>query len=155
MSVKIISGNLFDSTEQYLCHQCNVVTKKSAHLAKSVFEKFPYADVYSTRKIPEFHRAGTISIHGNGEDQRYVINMYGQVYPGRPKYPDSTKDGFIAREKLFQSCLIKISQISDLHSLAFPYGIGCGAAGGDWDTYLKMINELDSILDIPTLIYRL
>ena len=132
--IEIVSGNIFDAKEKYLCHQCNCVTSKSAHLSKSVFEYYPWADVYTGRTKP--HQPGTIDVRGNGEDQRYVINCFGQFFPGKSKYPQSGKDSILAREKFFHQCLLHISRIPNLESLAFPWRIGCGAAGGIWEHYL-------------------
>lgn len=132
--IEIVSGDLFDAKEKYLCHQCNCVTQKSAHLSKDVFEKYPYADIYTGRTNPS--TPGTIEIRGNGQDQRYVISLLGQYYPGRPKYPNSNKDGTETREKYFHQCLLRIARIPNLESVAFPWKIACGAAGGNWEHYL-------------------
>jgi hypothetical protein len=70
-----------------------------------------------------------------------VINMFGQVYPGPPRYPDDSTDGCLARKKLFFSCLKQISLIDDLSSIAFPWMIGCGLAGGDWEFYHNLIDK--------------
>lgn len=135
----LVNGNLLTHDAQYIVHQCNCVTNRSAHLAKSVFSAFPYADIYSNRTEPD--SLGTIKIRGNGSDQRYVINMFGQYFPGRCKYPNASKDNPTLRKESFQKCLDKISEIDDLESIAFPWGIGCGAAGGDWEEYEKMISN--------------
>ena len=46
--------------------------------------------------------------------------MFGQYYPGNPKYPESKIDGIKAREKYFHKCLMEIAKIDNLESLAFP-----------------------------------
>ena len=143
--IEIVTGNLFDSKEKYLCHQCNCVTQKAAHLSKDVFEKYPYADIYSGRGLPD--EPGTIIIRGNGQDQRYVINILGQFYPGRSRYPQSTKDGLAARQKYFHQCLLKIARIPSLESVAFPWKIGCGAAGGTWEYYLGNLTNFANYVE--------
>jgi len=135
----LVTGNLLSHNAQYIAHQCNCVTNRSAHLSRAVFSAFPYADVYSLRTQPD--ELGTIKIKGNGEDQRWVINMFGQYFPGVCKYPNGSKDNPNLRKQSFQKCLDKISEIKDLESIAFPYGIGCGAAGGNWEEYEKMISD--------------
>ena len=137
--IKIIKGNLLTTDTQYIAHQCNCISKRSAHLSKDMFEKFPYADVYTGRIIP--NELGTIKICGNGQDQRYVINMFGQYFPGTCKYPNGSKDNPKLRENSFQKCLEQIEKINNLKEIAFPYQIGCGAAGGNWIKYETMINE--------------
>ncbi len=149
----IINGNLFNAKEKYICHQCNCVTHRAAHLSASMFARFPYADVYSGRTDPD--EMGTIAVRGNGNEKRFVIGMFGQFYPGEVKYPSSTKDGYEARIKAFQSCLTNVSLIEDLESVAFPWGIGCGAAGGNWEKYLAMIQHFSNHVDVPVWVYKL
>lgn len=140
MPIHIVQGDLRKATEKYICHQCNSITKTGANLAKSIFRCFPHADIYTPRlyadhlPLPDEY-PGNIIIKGDGENQRFVINLIGQFYPGRPKYPDSVTDGLLARQRYFKECLEKIEQIHNLESIAFPYKIGCGAAGGDWNIY--------------------
>ena len=136
---KEIIGNLLEHDAQYIAHQCNCVTNRSAHLSKAVFTAYPYADVYSCRTQPD--TLGTIKVKGNGKEQRYVINMFGQYFPGKCRYPNGSKDNPTLRQQSFQQCLDKISEIENMDSIAFPWGIGCGAAGGDWGKYEKMISD--------------
>jgi len=137
--IEIVTGSVFDSDEKYLCHQCNCVTNRSAHLAQTVFHHYPYADVYTARKDPDV--PGTIIVRGNGNDQRYVIALLGQYYPGTPKYPLSSLDGTKTRERYFHKALIAVAKIPNLESIAFPWRIGCGAAGGNWEYYLSTITN--------------
>lgn len=153
----IVTGSIFDSKEKYLCHQCNCITKRSAHLAKTVFEYYPYADVYTTRIEPD--KPGTIIVRGNGEDQRFVIALLGQYYPGKPKYPNSILDGTKVREKNFHIALMAVARIPNLESIAFPWRIGCGAAGGNWENYLGTITNFSKYIEetqgAKVIIYRL
>ncbi len=137
--IEIVTGDLFEAPEKYLVHQCNCVTNKAAHLAFDVFEKYPYADIYTARTEPD--QPGHLIIRGNGKDQRYVAAILGQYYPGRPRFPKSTLDGIPAREKYFYHGLLRLAQVPDLESVAFPWRIGCGAAGGGWDRYLGKITN--------------
>ncbi len=157
MTIKIVNGNLLESNEKYIAHICNCVTNRSASLAKDIFAKYPYADIYSNRVEPS--KPGTIEVLGNGKDKRYIINMLGQYYPGISKYPNSNIDGIKAREKYFHQCLLRIAKISNIESIAFPFRVGCGIAGGNWDHYLVIIeNFAKYIYDTQkaiTLIYKL
>jgi hypothetical protein len=143
--IEIITGDIFDSKEKYLIHQTNCVTNRAAHLAKDVFEKYPYADIYAARTEPS--KPGRIEIRGNGEDQRYIINLLGQYYPGRPKYPDSKLDGTLAREKYFHQCLLRVAKIFPLESIACPWKLACGAAGGDWNHYLVTLTNFANYVE--------
>jgi O-acetyl-ADP-ribose deacetylase (regulator of RNase III) len=158
MDLAIINGDLFDATEQYICHQCNSVTTVGANLAQSMFKRFPHADIYSCRKKPhipeDFELPGNIIIRGDGKTQRYVINIIGQYYPGPSKYPNSSRDGWSVRQAAFQTCLDKIAKIPGLKSVAFPWKIGCGAAGGDWIVYRKMIKTFAEKTGVKVRVYK-
>jgi len=137
--IKVITDDLLTTDIQYIAHQCNCVSKKSAHLSRDIFEEFSYADVYTGRTVPD--TLGTVKVRGNGKEERYVINMFGQYYPGTVRYPKSPKDNYQARERAFKSCLEDIEKIPGSTEIAFPYKIGCGAAGGDWVIYKKMLED--------------
>ena len=134
--IKLIEGNLLDSEAKYIVHQANCVSKDSAGIARAIFDKYPYSNIYEmrgARSIP-----GTLDIRGNGEDERFVINAFAQYYPGPPIYDNDKQED---REDYFKKCLNLISHIDDLDSVAFPYGIGCGLAKGNWDTYYSLLEE--------------
>jgi len=154
--IGIISGNLLDSQEKYIAHQCNCLTQRSAGTAKDIFTKYPYADTYQSRTEPD--TLATIKILGDGIDNRFVINMFAQYYPGKPKYPESKLDGTIARQQYFYQCLLKIAKIPDLESIAFPYKIGCNLAGGNWDYYYGVLNNFATYVDkkhgVKSFLYR-
>lgn len=146
---------------QVIVHQCNCVTTVAAHLAKTIFTAFPYADIYEERanktidykKLPEGERPGDILLRGNGKDKRYVLAILGQAFPGRPRFPDSKMDGTEARERHFVEAIKKIMVIENLESIAFPDHIGCGAAGGDWHFYRRCIDALSDRLKNKTKVY--
>lgn len=143
--LEVVTGSLFEAKEKYICHQTNCVTNRAAHLAKDMFAKFPYADIYTGREHHD--QPGTIIVRGNGQDQRFVINMLGQYYPGFPKFPEAKQDGTAAREGYFLRCLGAVAKIEKLESVAIPWRIGCGAAGGDWDNYYKMIERFAAYVE--------
>lgn len=157
--MEIIIGDILKSKEKYIAHQCNCLTINCAGLAKSIFLEFPYANVYKTRdniynwKLTR-DKPGTINVSGNGVDERYVVNVFGQVFPGKPKFPDSPTDGYCAREKYFEKSLNEILKIENLESIAFPYGIGCNMAGGNWQNYLKMITLFAEKTEASVFLYK-
>ena len=118
-------------------HQCNCVTRSSAGLAHFLFQKFPYANAYidgSTRT------PGTIQIRGDPSlNQRLVVNLFSQYNPGGVTFHTETES---VRLKWFKDGLNKLANIREsLESVAFPYLIGCGLAGGDWNKYQLYIEE--------------
>jgi O-acetyl-ADP-ribose deacetylase (regulator of RNase III) len=162
--LEIVTGDLLESKEKYIAHQCNCLTQNSAGTAKAIFDKFPHANTYAKRVRGEDGQTtnidvpGTITILGDGKEQRFVINMFAQYYPGKPKYPLSSLDGTLIRQKQFHKCLLRVALLPDLESIAFPWRIGCNLGGGDWEYYLGTINNFAQYVEekqgAKVIIYR-
>jgi O-acetyl-ADP-ribose deacetylase (regulator of RNase III) len=155
--VKIIKGDLLEASETFICHQCNCVTTNAGGLAQALFDRYPYANSYAKRnpKDPSTHSApSTIEICGNNSGQRYIINMFAQYYPGLPSYPT---DDVNKRLSWFRKCLVHIARIPHIqnYTLAMPYNIGCGLAGGNWDIYYGLISQFALKERINIVLYKL
>jgi len=156
--IETIIGNLLGANEKYIVHQTNCIsTIGAAGIAKDIFYKYPYADCYISRT--KTSKPGSIDIRGNGLNQRLIVNLHGQVYPGRCRYPLSSLDGLAAREKYFYHGLLLLAKIEKLESIAFPWKVGCGLAGGDWKRYFGTITNfalhIKEKQNAKTVIYRL
>lgn len=147
--LNIISGDILNAPDQYIAQQCNCITNTYLGLAKSVVQKFPWADFYSNSN----RKPGTIQIAGNPVlGQRQIIAMFAQYNPGRPSHFETKK----IRVEWFQTCLNLISVIPNLKSIGFPFNIGCGLAGGDWEDYHQMLaNFAASNPDVVINLYKL
>jgi hypothetical protein len=64
-----------------------------------------------------------------------VINIVGQINPGKPSVGDSSEN----RLQFFKNGLESIPR--GIKSISFPMGIGCGLAGGNWNNYLNLIKQ--------------
>jgi O-acetyl-ADP-ribose deacetylase (regulator of RNase III) len=148
--VRIVDGNLLDATEQYVCHQCNCTTPNARGLAAALFGRFPYADAYSRRKGVR-SKPGTIQICGDGAANRFIVNMFAQWSPGKPRGKDTADQ----RLRNFRQCLSKIAQIPALQSVAFPFNIGCGLAGGNWNDYKAEIEAFAQRTRTDVVLYRM
>lgn len=154
--IQTINKSLLEADTKYIAHQCNCVTSHSAGIAKAIFDKYPWANTYKNRRIKNDScrkgmynynnkvvgqsDQGTIDILGNGKDLRYVINMYIQRKPGKPD-GYSTLDQNKDRLAWLKTCLNKVSKIENIESVAFPEGMGCRLAGGDWQSVLPILEE--------------
>lgn len=128
--LKNIKQNIIHFDGDYIAHQCNATSKKASGLALDIFRAYPDSNIYADRQNPSL--PGTIIIKGK------VINMIAQYYPGPSN--DNIVDNDSVRLNYFSKCLNEISKLS-FSSIAFPYRIGCGLAGGSWDDYYKLIND--------------
>lgn len=156
-NLQVITGDLLESKTKYIAHQCNCKTRKFLGIAKSIFEKYPYSNSYidGTKRIP-----GEIEIRGDGIDKRFVINLYGQLNPGKPEdyyfNPDNGEgDTERARLKWMVSCLKKVSKIENLESIAFPYKMGCNLAGGNWNYYQSLLEKFSEAIDAQVFIIKI
>jgi O-acetyl-ADP-ribose deacetylase (regulator of RNase III) len=148
--IKIIKGDLLESGYLYIARQCNCNTVKSHGLAGVIARKFPWADVYASRKgIGKRNAAvnpdtpGTIQIIS--KDNQHIVCLFAQWTPGKcgsfqKFYPDLYTDTRENREMWFKMCLDEIDKLG-LDEIAMPYLIGCGLAGGNWTKYEEILNE--------------
>ena len=83
---------------------------------------------------------------------RYIINMMAQFNPGKPHKDDDPLDGYQVRKSYFISCMKLIGELKP-ESVAFPWQIGCGLAGGNWDFYKKVIDKFSESYNI--VLYKL
>lgn len=153
-TIQIIEGDLLDANTKYIVHQCNIITTRAKHLAWSMFQRYPYANVYHQRQgqrsIP-----GTIQISKDPTNQGpSVIAFYAQRYPGSSKYSNDT---YPMRKQWFEECLKHLATLPDLENgVSFPWEIGCGAAGANWQEYYSLLEEFSkNHPDAKVYIYRL
>jgi O-acetyl-ADP-ribose deacetylase (regulator of RNase III) len=144
-----IQRDLLEADTTYICHQCNCVTSIGKGLSADLFKKFPYANIYTERKSKDV--SGHIVIKGNGKDQRFVINMLAQLYPGPAKFSNDSKE---KRLVWFQNCLEEMEQLPKGSSFGFPDQIGCGLAGGDWEDYLELLQKFQKKNSVNVFIYK-
>jgi O-acetyl-ADP-ribose deacetylase (regulator of RNase III) len=151
--IDIINGDILNAKESYICHQCNCVTKTSYGLSKSISNKYIWADIYKTRSenkqnVQELDEPGTIiELEDPIDPNKFhkVICFMSQIGPRKPNtykklYLNIYNDTYENRKKWFRDCLHILDE-NNYETVAMPYGIGCGLAGGKWDEYIKMLKE--------------
>ena len=154
--MKIKSASLLTATETFLCQQCNCVAVKphglSATLRPNPYTRRRAISGRNCAVIEDRPKPGTIEIL----DGR-VLCMYAQYGMGAP-FSFNNRDGVlfsgdtsVQRAVWFAKCLDRMHDLEG--TFAMPYKIGCGLAGGNWDTYLRLL-ESSEIADRITL-YRL
>lgn len=165
--MKVIKENILNSTEKYILQQCNCLTVKSHGLSKTLSDKWKWADAYSNRKSLNNRNLaiesdrdipGTIKILYSEDNDKAVICMFAQWAPSLPQkyksYPNSEIDTYKNRKKWFNKCLDQIKDL-DIDALAIPWNIGCGLAGGNWQEYMKMLEEFEEKSGIKCTLYKL
>jgi len=157
MSIRFVYGNILsDANETYVAHQCNCVSVGSKGLAKALFDVYPYANTDKDRTKPS--DPGTVVVCGNeNAGQRLVVNMMSQLLPGKST---TARDQPNHRIQWFVQCLQAISDYARSHpdlkrSIAFPWMIGCGLAGGLWATYARLLYNFAHQFKFDVSVYRL
>lgn len=129
--MEVIEGNLLDfcTPFSFIAHQCNCKSKSPKHLSYQIFTKFPNANIYNGK----FDRKpGDIIIRDK------VVNILSQNYPGKARY-----ETYIQRREWLRQGLEKIFENKQIDTIYFPWGMGCGAAGDDWEKVLPIFEEFN------------
>lgn len=140
------TGDLvLDKKYDYICHQVNCQGAMGAGIAGQIAKIYPEVK-YEEQKfwsLNYIRTHDTKSILGEilivkTEDGRTCINMHAQDQYGRDNacYTDY---------EAFDRCLIKLKSIlfkePETLKIGFPYKIGCGLAGGDWEKVKAMLES--------------
>lgn len=134
----IEEGDLVKGSYPIFCQQVNCQGAMNSGIAKQIRIKYP--EVYETyhwycgRYDDSEAILGTV-LNVRTNDGRICVNMFSQNkygYDGK-QYTDKTA---------FKQCLefIKTS-LPDAETIAFPYKIGCGLGGGNWEEIESLIKE--------------
>ena len=144
------NGDILKSGADYICHQVNCKGVMGAGLALQIRNLYPklYDDYKQLCEASGKNMLGHISAYNaNLKSKNYcttkIINMFAQEDYGRNKVQTDYK--------AFESCVRKIIVEAGMSNydipykpvIAFPYKIGCGLAGGDWDTVKGIIEKYD------------
>jgi O-acetyl-ADP-ribose deacetylase (regulator of RNase III) len=150
-----IKGDLLEAPELYITQQCNCLTVRSHGLSDSVSKKYPWANVYGRREPVNFYKncakyystPGTIQIDRDPTSltDKKVIHLFAQWAPGKAGvfskfYPDTYEDTYKNRLEWFAKCISLVDELK-LDTVAVPYLIGCGLAGGRWESYREILEN--------------
>ena len=131
-------GDLVKGDYPVFCHQVNCQGAMNSGIAKQIRTKYP--EVY---KVYHYYCGkyedpsailGTI-LSLKTDDGRTCVNMFSQNFYGYDgkQYTD---------EEAFQQCLDSIKRcLPDADTIAFPYKIGCGLGGGNWETIESLLKR--------------
>ena len=130
-------SNILEVKSGIICHQVNCIGAMGAGLALQIKNKWPV--VFKNYKEEcKLHAKDPTRLLGKVQDtfiseNLVIANCFGQVYPGR--------NGVMTNYDAWDEILDKLNDICNFFSLElhFPYMVGCGLAGGDWNTILGKI----------------
>nr|WP_314459971.1 macro domain-containing protein [uncultured Clostridium sp.] len=146
--LKYYSGDIFTSDADIICHQVNCQGVFERGIAGQIKKMFPEVEkTYRiiTKQWQEQSGQITSGLLGRVSAQPVelngrwflIANLYGQDNYG--------KNGVYTDYKALSQAVNEIRDFVDvrgrLEKVAFPYGIGCGNAGGDWDKVEEILNS--------------
>jgi len=137
MHMQFVKGDVLELKADIICHQVNCQGVMEAGLAKQVADQYPivkkkYKELCSQKSPSEL--LGTFQLVYVAEN-RAIANIFGQMFYGN--------DGKLyTNYEAFRSALKSLADQHPGKSVALPYGIGCGLAGGDWNTVYNIIREV-------------
>ena len=143
--VTIKKGNVLDAKEKIIGHQVNCFGVAGG-LAGAVFRKWPYAKNDYMQLIKNVQAKSLLGMaHYTGEqrDGHIICNLFGQFEPGAAYNP-----------KKLEQALEQLGNFARTtgYSVALPWKISCGIAGGDWEEVQRIIER--TMEDVECVIYR-
>ena len=151
--VASIKGDLVKEKDiDIFCHQCNCFGRMGAGIAKQIAKEYPEvlsADRHNLAVFGAFGQFGKI-LPVRCHDGRICVNMYSQFTYGRGRRQTDYEK--------FGECLQQLAVFLEKHpgkKVGFPYGIGCGLAGGDWTVIEGLIERFAEKTDNDVCIVRL
>lgn len=147
--IKIIDGDLLDSTADIICHQVNCQGKMNSGVAKQIREKYPevfrayqsLCNTYVKCKDSLLGDCQVVETH----DGRYIANLFGQLWYGYDgkQYTDlqALKRSMI---KLRNICNLSLENIT----VAIPYKLGACRGGANWEDVYSIIEEVFKDVDV-------
>ncbi len=151
MKIDFIKGDLLESDCDIIVHQVNCQKKMGSGIALQIRKKYPKTYEEYMKEEPLLGKLLLVE-----EDDKYVANFYSQYYYKNSK--DNNTYTFTNYEA-FEVCCEKLKrEIQNMKRsiiVGFPYKIGCGLGGGDWEKVLDIITRTFENTVIPIRIYEL
>jgi O-acetyl-ADP-ribose deacetylase (regulator of RNase III) len=138
--IKYMVGDLLEAKEDIICHQVNCQGAFGAGIAKQIAKEYPESKKSYVEYCERYN-----DILGDclvtKEDDLWVANLFGQDYYGRYGYYYEKYNRQTNYDALKKAMVLLVNEYPD-KSYAFPYLIGCGLAGGDWEIVLGIIGDV-------------
>lgn len=148
--IEFKEGDIFtknEDSEKIVCiaHQCNALGVMGAGLAKQVKTRYPEAyNLYHARTssgLAELGDSVMVKVDDKTNGIMYIANLIGQYGYGTDRVQT---DYSMLEIAINDMCWWLINSDSKAYKegrmvIRFPYLMGCGLAGGDWDKVFSLI----------------
>ena len=150
--IKIVEGNILNAKEDIIGHQVNCMGVMGSGLAKQVRNKYP--EVYNhyvqtVNWVKEENKRGNIKndnllgscVFSKTNDGKTIANIFGQYSYGRGKQFTNYDVLKKALSSIYENITVGYNNLYG-KSVALPYGLSCGLAGGDWNIVYEIIDDV-------------
>ncbi|MGE6627912.1 macro domain-containing protein [Bacillus pumilus] len=148
--IRIVERNILDTTKNIICHQVNCKGVMGAGLAKQIKSKYPnvyeeYKRLCENQNTKNKLLGATqfVDVSGN----KAIANLFAQYSYGVKTRQTDYEAMELCLKSLYNVVNTDYSKYKDC-SIAIPYGIGCGLAGGDWTIVKQMIDDILGDCDV-------
>lgn len=135
----MVQGNLLDAKEEIIGHQVNCIGVMGAGLALQIKKKYP--SVYKAYMLKCNNAENKRDLLGDLQlvpiaNDKAIANLFGQ-YQFSITTPQTDYDAL-------ETSLRDLKRVASLskRTIALPYGLGCGLAGGEWHVVEKIITNV-------------
>lgn len=135
--MKHLKGNILDAKHGIIGHQVNCMLAMGAGIAKQIRNKWPqvYTEYKTMVQVKPEYRLGKCQLVEITPKELFVANLFGQYHYGRGKQTD------------YGALVQAFNELKQWHKaychpdfpIWIPHNMGCGLAGGDWDTVHSML----------------
>lgn len=148
--IQIIEQNLFDNNAESYWHVANCFCRMISGVAAGMRKFYPEAVEVDGKTIEgDKNKFGKFSTC-QSKNGKYIYNLYGQYYYGTDSRKINYEALYTAMESALQDCVSK-----NIKSIALPFQMGAGLAGGNWNIIYTMIQEVFKDYDGNVYICRL
>lgn len=156
--IHIIKGDLLKSDSNFILHQANCESVMGKGIAGVIAKMFPLA-AQIDKEFPYVleERLGKYSI-AKIKESLYIVNLYGQLYRGKPRNKEELKERYVHLENSLTSFLIDLKKKQKIegkkYKVGIPYKIASDMAGGNWETVLEMLIEVSDKQNVDLYLYK-
>lgn len=148
MEVKIYNGDITKCKADIIAHQVNCQFVMGGGVALALRKRWPVVynkylelrNLYTNKPSNKF--LGICQII-EVDQNRYVANLFGQDKLGYGK----CYTNYAALEQALKELAWQVEYM-ELKTIAFPWLMSCGLAGGDWNIVKPLIEKIFEDLDI-------
>lgn len=152
MTVKVVDGDILNCEEDIICHQTNCIGIMGGGVALQIRKKYPnvYEEYVAFCKQYRVHPAELLGHvqFCNTPDGKVIANCFGQ---------NSTSGSpVLTNYAALEEALYTVNKFARSRKLtvAIPYNIGCGIAGGNWATVEEIINRIFGDEEVVCTLYK-